>query len=258
MKKIISVVLATLIVVTGLVACKSEETVESSEVTSDVVTEQTTTETEETSVVQTENDEMGKWIVPESTEITDELKEVFEKALDGFTGVGYTPKLYLGYIVSGGTIHCFLCESLVIVPDAVPYWSLVYVFEDTEGNAAITNVYVPYYSTSGDYVEVQDVQTDFLPGGCSASMDQSVDIETLILEGFPGTDLYNVNQYTPKLLLATQVVAGTNYAILCKTLGESEDLWTIVYIYQDLEGYRSLTNIAVLDIGDIYGPLVWN
>lgn len=258
MKKIITFVLAILIMATGLVACKSDEMVEGSDVNSHVAAEQSATDTAKANATQTDNAETGKWIVPESTEITDGLDGLFSRATDGLVGVGYKPKLYLGYLASEGTIHCFLCESVVIASDAVPYWSLVYVFEDTEGNAAVTDMYVPYYSTSGQVTEVQDVQTDLLPGGWSACTDQEADIEALINNGFPGTEEYNVNIYTPKMVLATQVVAGTNYAILCETQGErsGEKLWTIVYIYQDLQGCCSLVNIAILDIGSIYGPLV--
>ncbi len=263
MKKIISIVLSSLIVATGLAACKSDEVIESSTSVSEddtVATDESTTITTEESQVQTENNDMTEWIVPESTDITPELADLFSRAIDGLVGVGYTPKLYLGYLVSGGTIHCFLCESVVIVPDAVPYWSLVYVFEDTEGNATVTSMYVPQYSTSGDATVVKDNPAELMPGGWSACVEQDADIDALIQDGFPGTEEYNVSLYTPKMALATQVVAGTNYAVLCETQGEKKDnkFWTIVYIYQDLQGGRSLINIARLDIGSIYGPLVWN
>ena len=45
-------------------------------------------------------------------------------------------------------------------------------------------------------------------------------------------------EYTPVSLLATQVVAGTNYCILCQVdPGDSSgQKWTLVYIYADLQG----------------------
>ena len=203
---------------------------------------------------------MEDWIIPEDTSVTIELEDLFSRAVDGLTGVGYTPKLYLGYLVSGGTIHCFLCESVVIVPDAVPYWSLVYVFEDTEGNFAVTGMYVPSYSISDNEVSVQDLPSELLPGGWSCHIEQDVDTEELLETAFPDTEEYDLSLYSPEMLLATQVVAGTNYAVLCKVQGEKKDtaLWTVAYIYKDLQGNTELLNIAMLDIGAIYGPLVWN
>ena len=56
--------------------------------------------------------------------------------------------------------------------------------------------------------------------------------------------------YTPVSLLATQVVAGTNYCILCqvdpKEAG-SEQKWTLVYIYADLQG-----NAEIMNTYDLY------
>lgn len=60
--------------------------------------------------------------------------------------------------------------------------------------------------------------------------------------------------YTPIAVIATQVVAGTNYAFLC--LGapeEPEDLaaWYIVTLYNDLSGDVTTLSIRELDLTDI-------
>ena len=39
-----------------------------------------------------------------------------------------------------GTNHCFLCKATVIYPDAVPSYALVYVYEDLEGHASVTQI----------------------------------------------------------------------------------------------------------------------
>ena len=60
--------------------------------------------------------------------------------------------------------------------------------------------------------------------------------------------LVGVN-YTPLMLLGTQVVAGTNYAFLCQgtvVYPGAGAQWFVVYIYEDLQG-----NAQVLDIEDI-------
>lgn len=55
--------------------------------------------------------------------------------------------------------------------------------------------------------------------------------------------------YTPVSLLATQVVAGKNYCILCqvKPKDASEKKWTLVYIYADLQG-----NAEIMNTYDLY------
>ena len=53
--------------------------------------------------------------------------------------------------------------------------------------------------------------------------------------------------YIPVAYLGSQVVAGTNYAVLCKASEiNKESKWVIVYFYEDLE-----ENLSVLDIADV-------
>lgn len=52
-------------------------------------------------------------------------------------------------------------------------------------------------------------------------------------------------EYKPVSLLATQLVAGTNYCILCRVTpsdAASEQKWTLVYIYADLQGNADIMN----------------
>lgn len=66
-----------------------------------------------------------------------------------------------------------------------------------------------------------------------------------VFEGWTGVG------YTPVMLLGTQVVAGTNYAFLCKGTTVTETpvtSWYIVYIYEDLEGNANLEGIVNLTL----------
>ena len=65
---------------------------------------------------------------------------------------------------------------------------------------------------------------------------------------------YDGLSFTPVAILASQLVAGTNYAYLC--LGETvtnEPVlnWYIVTVYEDLSGTASVTEVKVLDLADI-------
>ena len=67
-----------------------------------------------------------------ASSIQDVLK-IFGKAMDGLTGVNYTPVAVLG--VSDDT-YCILCKAVVVYPNAKPYNVLVYVNE-----SGIQNIY---------------------------------------------------------------------------------------------------------------------
>lgn len=59
-------------------------------------------------------------------------------------------------------------------------------------------------------------------------------------------------EYTPVALLATQVVAGTNYCFLCQIAPVVPDPvphWALVYLYANLDGDVEIMNVYDLDIG---------
>ena len=57
--------------------------------------------------------------------------------------------------------------------------------------------------------------------------------------------------YVPVALLSRQVVAGTNYCILCQVtpvVPDGKPCWALVYIYADLQGNAEITNVYELYI----------
>ncbi len=82
----------------------------------------------------------GGWTVAESTAIGEEEKAVFDKAMENLLGVDYEPIAYLGSQVVAGLNHCFLCKATVVVPDAQPTLALVYIYQNLEGKAEVTNI----------------------------------------------------------------------------------------------------------------------
>ena len=62
---------------------------------------------------------------------------------------------------------------------------------------------------------------------------------------------FDGNDLEPMALLATQVVAGTNYAILCHSelvTAEPVESIQVVIVYEDLEGNATISGISNLDI----------
>ncbi len=65
--------------------------------------------------------------------------------------------------------------------------------------------------------------------------------------------LVGVN-YTPLALLGTQIVSGTNYCFLCEATvvyPGAQPYYSVVTVYQDLQGAAEVRNIAALDLGRI-------
>ena len=82
----------------------------------------------------------GGWGAASDPAITDEVRALFDKALNGLTGVDYVPVTYLGMQVVAGYNHAILCQATTVYPGASPRWVIMYLFEDLEGGVTITEI----------------------------------------------------------------------------------------------------------------------
>lgn len=83
---------------------------------------------------------LGGWTAAEDPAITDEVNELIARALDGLVGVNYVPVAYLGSQVVAGINHAILCQATAVVPDAVPAWKILYLYEDLQGNVSVLSI----------------------------------------------------------------------------------------------------------------------
>lgn len=82
----------------------------------------------------------GGWVQSSSPVITDELTDLLAKAFEGTLGADQVPVALLSTQAVAGTNYCVLCEQTVIYPGAVPEYVFVYIYEDLDGNAQITDM----------------------------------------------------------------------------------------------------------------------
>ena len=176
----------------------------------------------------------GGWSRADSPVITDDITAVLEKATEQMTGVVYTPVAYVGSQVVAGTNHLVLCKSEPVVPDAVQTYVLLTIYEDLQGKAEITEIL-----ESGAEAGAPD-----LMGGWNAPDSPALTNEAkAALE--KATEKLVGAKYTPIALLGTQVVAGTNYSVLCEitaTSPEAEPNYSVVIVYENLEGGAEITD----------------
>lgn len=88
------------------------------------------------------------WDLSAPTEVTEEVRAIFDKATEGLLGVSYVPVCVLG--VQGDT-YCILCKATVIYPNAEPNNVLMYVNEE-----GIQNIYELWIDKHDKKEEVRD------------------------------------------------------------------------------------------------------
>ena len=99
MKKIVSMTLALLLVLTVFTVSAAAESAASAQ-------------------------EEPDWTLPDTIEMTSTVTAMFNQAMEGLTGVSYEALAFLGE--KDGT-YCVLCRGTAVYPDAKPGYALVYV-----------------------------------------------------------------------------------------------------------------------------------
>lgn len=94
----------------------------------------------ETGIETNINGLMGGWEPAESPELTDELREAFDKAKESLTGADYEPVALAATQVVAGMNYCILCESTLRDVDPEKSYALGYMYVDLEGNSEITDL----------------------------------------------------------------------------------------------------------------------
>ena len=101
--------------------------------------------------------------------------------------------------------------------------------------------------------EPVEAPAGMVAGGWSVADDYTVteDINNLFWQAMDSYQTGTITvAYTPVAVLGTQVVAGTNYAVLCKASEINKgSAWVIVYLYRDLEENATVLKIENLALG---------
>ena len=164
MRKVISVALCATMAL-SLAACGGQKT-------NDIASDTSKPGTGETEIVEAlpEVEETepvieqlaGGWAHSESCEITESQREMFDTAMKNLDGVSYAPMAYLGSQVVAGTKHCFLARAAVVVPDAEPYYALVFITEGLDGDISILDIeninlsdFCDYEYLTSHFIEVE-------------------------------------------------------------------------------------------------------
>ncbi len=189
---------------------------------------------------------VGGWTTAGSPVVTGDFKKVFDKAVSQLVGVDYTPVAYLASQVVTGTNHCVLCKATPVVPDAKTAYVIVYIYEDLDGNAEVTEI----VSRNADaYIAEGDIDGGWSETESPEMTDEAKTALDKACETLTGAE------YTPVALLATQVVAGTNYRIICESRPSApfpECGYVIVTVYADLSGNAEITDTIEFRHKDIY------
>lgn len=210
--------------------------------TTSAASETTTTAESSDATTETAQAVLGGWTVSTDTKsgITGEDKALFEKAAKGTDAEKYTPVACIATQVVAGTNHAFLCADTEGTP---PWWHVVTVYESLDGKAEIIGT---AELDPSDIYTTDESSDSCIVGGWAVVSEEKGTIPddaqkafTKALEGYVGVG------YTPVALLATQVVSGMNYRLLCAGTPVTPNGVTELYVvdvYEDTSGKAEITD----------------
>ncbi len=234
MKKILIVLLAALLVLAA-VACKANEEPKAAE-------EQPAQEPASVGMV-------GGWTPAEDFSVTDERRAIFDKGMAVLLGVDYEPLAYLGSQVVAGTNHVFLVKGTAVVPTRPVSYALAYLYEDLQGNVKLLNIAdLPIVPQEDGTLALPE---EGLMGGWAYVADPAfTDEDEAKLEAALQNQVGA--SYTIVAYVGEQVVAGLNRCLLVQVtpvVPDARPHYALAYVYTDLEGNSSLSQVIDLDIG---------
>lgn len=184
----------------------------------------------------------GGYTMVSQTAVTlpENVKSGFDKAA---AGENLTPVALIAQQIVAGTNDMILCQK-----DNA--YNMIVIYRDLQGNAQLSKTsaftLTDYTQGGGEaknevlaggWYAPNEVTSLPLPNEAKSALDKA-------LSGFVGSNI------KPMALLGTQVVAGTNYAILCRVTPVTPDAISsvqVVTVYADLQGNASFINFSPID-----------
>lgn len=188
-----------------------------------------------------------------SNKIPTDKEKIFSKAIEKYTGMELEPIAYLGSQVVSGTNYMYLCKATTTTSKPETSFKVVVVYENLDKEVELKEV---EDFDIEDYVNKDiDIANEELTGGWIATSeagDNSLNTDEDTMFDKATQDLVGVD-YKPVAVLATQVVSGTNYAILSTGKTVTKDPVnniSIITIYKDLDDNVKVLSVANIDLAD--------
>ena len=200
---------------------------------------------------------VGGWetkLTNEQVNLNEEALKIFTEARNKYTALELDPVALIAQQVVAGTNRMYLAKGYQKGEPANALYEMVKVYTDLANNSSITEVCEFDYS---EYTNVNvEGNEDILAGGWTVSVPtKGAKLEEKVQAIFDkATSTITGVTYYPIALVGKQLVAGTNYAILCyatpSTGEEVRGTINLVTIYEDLTGTATVTSQAYVNLAN--------
>ena len=179
-------------------------------------------------------------------QIPEDAGEALTKAAGKVEGVIFKPVAYLGSQVVAGVNYAYICEVTTIKENPVSTLNVVRVYRDLEGGASVTGSKViniaEYNGAPGE--EAQEMP---IAGGWSYDEASGGKLPENVKAAYAAAKKeLEGSRYEPIACLGSQVVAGANYAVLCKDVSDEENISLyVIIIYAGVDGTNQISSLSM-------------
>ena len=200
---------------------------------------------------------VGGWetlLASQDNNLTEDEVNIFNDAKATYTELNLDLVALLGKQVVAGTNYMYLAKGYKNGESDKAKYKVVIVYHDLESKKTITKVSDFDYT---EYVNKRiDATNEQLSGGWT--VESTGRAYTLFEDGEDNyfnkaTSTLAGMSFKPVAVLGKQLVAGTNYAVLCfgtATVPDAQEGIYILTIYEDLQGNAEMTGNAYVDLAN--------
>lgn len=197
---------------------------------------------------------LGGWTLTEFEGVTlpDEAQAAYDKALEGYTGMGYVPYALLGTQVVSGTNYMILAKGTTVTAEPVSALYVLVIYEDLEGNCSVANV-ADFDLGAIEESASEGTPADLAGGWTLNTLVTAAGFQPAVLDAVDAaSEAIDGKYYTPLAPLGEKVVNGTEYAILGIQFDGTDyqpDQYCVLFPVVSSDGTASLDKIVLLDLG---------
>lgn len=194
----------------------------------------------------------GGWVYSSEfvdVQMPEDATEMFVKATKDIEGSVYKPIAYLGSQDADGISYAYVCEITSVTENPVSTLNVIRIDRDREGNASVVDFdMISIAEYSGESVEEKPVSNGEWSfdeaSGCK--LPEAVKTAyTAVKQELEGSE------YEPLVCLGSQVVAGLNYAILCKDVtDEGSASLSVIIVYAGVNGENRIVSVSEFAVPD--------
>ncbi|MBR3358628.1 MAG: hypothetical protein IKG46_12495 [Solobacterium sp.] len=196
---------------------------------------------------------VGGWTEAEDGTVTDEMLELFNKAMQSKLGMSYTPVKLLETQLVNGTNYKFLCEAAAVTPGAKTEQKIVTIYVDLKGNAEVLDI-----EDAPEMTGNTQIPNPFRGAETIEDAETGAGFSFIIPDMIDGYALERIS-YIPDTLIQVVYAHSEDDTVMIRKGTGTDDISGDYNVYTDIQEQTVSGNTLTIKGNDgAYSCVTWN